>query len=78
MKENKTIDVKYPNNRDIGKNLRKGDRIEISRLSGMSVKYVRDVLLGYRHNDNIIAWAKRLINDRNLRMEQISNPSSQK
>ena len=78
MEENKTVDVKYPNNRKIGKQLRKGDRIEISRLSEKSVKYVRDVLLGYRHNDDIIAWAERLINDRKLRLQQISKSKVQK
>lgn len=75
MKENKKDDIKHPDNREIGKKLIKGDRIEISRLSGKSLKYVRDVLLGYRHNDEIIAWAERLINDRNLRLKQIVNPT---
>lgn len=72
MKENKTDVIKYPANRELGKRLRKGDRIEIARLSKLSVKYVRDVLLGYRHNDDIIAWAERIINDRKLRLQQIS------
>lgn len=52
--------------------------IEIAKLSGLKISYVRNIFGGYRNNAEAVAWAKRLINDRNLRMEQISNPSSQK
>ncbi len=74
MMQNKERPIKYPENREIGNQLKKGDRPEVARLSGKSIPYVREVLWGYKHNDEIIAWAKRVIADRKQRIEQIVNP----
>lgn len=66
--------LKYPQNKEVGDKLQYSDRVEIARLSKMSKSYVRQVLKGDRNNSEIISWAKRLINDRILRLQQIENP----
>lgn len=78
MDKSKDKSVKYPENREIRKLLRKNDMIEIASLSGKSVHTVRGVMSGERNNDEIIAWAKRIIADRNKRIEQIINPTQNK
>lgn len=74
MNKNKDGSVKYPENRDIRKLLKKNDMVEIAKLSGKSVHTVRGVMSGERNNDEIIAWAKRIIADRKRRLDQIENP----
>ncbi len=76
MKENNERSVKYPDNREVRKLLLKGEMLEIAKLSGNSISYVRGVLNGSRNNPDIIAWAKRIIADRKRRLEQIINPQS--
>ena len=73
MEKSKTS-VQFPENRELRKQLRKGDMVDIARLSKVSVAYVRNVMGGYRRNDMVIACAKRVINDRQHRLEQIANP----
>ncbi len=74
MNKNKDGSVKYPENREIRKLLRKGEMLEIAKLSKKSVHTVRGVMSGERNNDEIIAWAKRIIADRKRRLDQIENP----
>ena len=72
--ENSNAGVKFPENRELRKQLRKGDMVEIAKLSGVNVTYVRNVMGGYRSNDIVVACAKRVIADRKQRIEQIVNP----
>lgn len=74
MKENNKS-VKFPENVELRKQLRKGEMIEIAALSGHTVSYVRNIMGGTRNNDDVIAWAKRVIADRKRRLEQIVNPT---
>lgn len=66
--------IPFPENRELRKQLLKGDMVEIAKLSGLKISYVRNVMGGYRNNDDVIAWAKRVISDRKERLEQIVNP----
>ena len=75
MGKNKSSSVKYPENRELRKQLRKGEMLDIAELSGYDVTYVRNVLGGTANNDEIIAWTKRVISDRVNRLKQIVNPT---
>ena len=75
MAKNKSSSVKYPENRELRKQLRKGEMLDIAELSGYNVTYVRNVLGGTAYNDEIIAWTKRVISDRTNRLKQIVNPT---
>ncbi len=77
MQQNKGFQkVKFADNKVLGDQLRRGDRPEIAKLTGFSLSHVRNVLNGTRDNPEIISWAKRIINDRNLRLNQIENPNT--
>lgn len=78
MDENNNASVKYPENRELRKQLKKGEMVEIAKLSCKDVSYVRNIMGGYSNNDEVIAWAKRIIADRNKRIEQIINPTQNK
>lgn len=67
--------ILYPENRELRKQLRKGDMVEIAKLSGFKTTYVRNVMGGYRNNADVIAWAKRVISDREERLQQIVKPT---
>ena len=72
MEKNNSL-ILYPENRELRMQLRKGDMVEIAKLSGLKISYVRNVMGGYRNNADVIAWAKRVISDRKERLEQIVN-----
>jgi hypothetical protein len=78
MAENKKQEIRYPENRELGKKLKKGDRVEIADLCKLKPKYVRDIFQGFRHNDHAVAWGKRLIADREQRLKEIEKPTRRK
>jgi hypothetical protein len=53
--------VKYPLNQRLGEELIVGDRKTISKMTGFTRDYVRKVLMGVRHNDDIIQAAEQII-----------------
>ena len=67
--------VIFTENRELRKLLRKGDMVEIATMSGLNVSYVRNVMGGYRNNPIVIACARRVIEDRKQRIEEIVNPN---
>lgn len=62
--------IKYPKNREIGKQLKWRDRIKIAELTGLSLGHVRNIFTGGKNNDTAVALAKRIINKRE---EDINN-----
>lgn len=76
MGNNKDSHIKYPENRKLREQLRKGEMLDIAELSGYNVTYVRNIIGGYANNDEVIAWAKRVISDRKKRLRQIVNPTN--
>ncbi len=59
----------YPENREVNKLLKVGDRVDIAEALGFDADYVRMVLRGVRNNEEIISMAKKIIEDREKRIK---------
>lgn len=58
-------EVRYPQNKEIGRQLLPGDRVTIAQYAGLSAGTIRDMMLGYRRiTDKTARAIIRLMNER--------------
>jgi hypothetical protein len=63
--KNKPRVVKFPENKDIARKLRAGDRVIIARYAGLQPGTIRDMMSGFRRITDPVARAIiRLMNER--------------
>lgn len=72
MEHHKSSTPKYPENAQLGKQLKYRDRIEIAKNTPYSIHYIRNVLSGSRNNEDIITYAVKIITTRNKLKREIS------
>ena len=64
MKKTKTEKIKYPENREVNRQLRTGERRLIQEKTGLIYTYIYQVLQGWRHNDEVIKVSKQISQNR--------------
>ncbi len=71
-------DVKFPENREIGKQLKVGDRITIAEYSGKTPGTIRDMMNGYRRiTDKVGLAIIRLFEEREMIKKSLKEIANQ-